>query len=119
MNLGCLNASASVAAWRATHPNHTVTDLYKSFQDRVHTIAKTHNKTVTTWADVFMAFNTTWPAAGAPTPNKTKLPSDARVQVWGGEPSVADVVRAGYDVIRSAGYYLNGGFSTGGCGVIW
>ena len=109
VDLHCWNASATVQRWLAAHPGKTVTDLYVEFELKLHAIAARHNKSVSSWADVFLAANAT----------KTALPPGSVAQVWGRSPSVADVARAGVGSVRSTGYYLNGGFSTGGCAVVW
>jgi len=109
VDTSCWNTSASVRAWLAARPGTTLDDLFVAFELRVHAIAQKLGRHVVTWADVYLA-------AAA---RNTSLPPSATVQVWGKQPTLTQVVRSGHRVVRSTGYYLSVGFSTGGCASVW
>ena len=132
VDLRCVNASASAQAWiLAQGGNATVEDLYVDFERRLHAAVGRRRRRrgdsrrdarygaegsqqlrVVTWADV-------WTAANASGSLSTALPPGAVAQVWGRSPSVSDVAKSGVDVVRSTGYYLSTGFSTGGTDLVW
>ena len=123
VDFGCLNASASMTAWRAEHPGCDVQDAHVLFELRLHERAAALGRNLTTWADVWLAVNASrggncsFFAGEQPL---AELPAGAVAQVWGATPSVADVVRGSQaSVVRSTGYYLSTGFSTGGRDVLW
>eukprot|EP00466_Bigelowiella_natans_P014964 jgi/Bigna1/66779/fgenesh1_pg.2_\ len=101
----CWNESRAIREYMAKH-NLTLTDLYATFESKVHSIAAKYNKSVQSWDEVYVSA-------------KEVLPKDAIVQVWRGMETLTDAVKDGFRAVLSAPYYLNSGFDMGGLQVSW
>ena len=50
------SADSEVAAWMTRHGINTTTALYAYYESRIHDLARTHNRTVMNWVEVFDLF---------------------------------------------------------------
>ncbi|KAK7249952.1 N-acetyl-beta-D-galactosaminidase [Aureococcus anophagefferens] len=98
VNTACWESTPSVAAWLKAR-NLTADGGYAHFVKTVADLAIAKKRRPVQWSEVWDHF-------------KTDLPKDVVVHVWKSVTNVADVVAAGYDVIRNVGYDATSWYQT-------